>query len=134
MKPLIVRSAKACVTKGVSTPGALQRLALPHCTFALDQWAHRFSFRFRKVPDPNVWNGRTPLTMLKAFVSTTWKEALPEVHAGAWKRWNLAKEQEHWKLSDPALVQVPRRIPNNIFESLEDVITSMPPRVKYGKS
>ena len=121
--------------KEFSTPPEVQNLAPPHCTFVLDKKAHRFSFRFKKAPNPNVWKDvyKYPLTMSRAFKQDTWRNALLEIHTGAWERWGLAKEQKEWKISDEARVQVPGCIPNNILESIQkDEIDKLPPRVKYG--
>ena len=107
--------------KEFSTPAEVQNLAPPHCTFVLDKKAHRFSFGFKKAPNPNVWKDvhRYPLTMSRAFKQDTWRNALLEIHTGAWERWGLAKEQKEWKISDEAHVQVPGCIPNNILESIQ---------------
>ena len=65
--------------------------------------------------------------------SSHFKDALKEVHKGAWDRWNLVKEQAGWKISDPSRVQTPGCIPEDIFEALADFIKSMPPPAKYAK-
>ena len=118
--------------KEFHTPAFLQKLAPPHCTFYLDQRAHRFTFKFRN--EGNVWKDHYdhPLQMSKAFRSFPWKDALKEVHRGAWDRWNLVKEQAGWKISDPSRGQTPGCIPEDIFEALADVIKSMPPHA-YAK-
>ena len=118
-----------------STPAVVQRLAPPHCTFVLDQKAHRFSFRFKKAPHPNVWKDvyRYPMTMSKAFdkeARESWTTALAEIHT--WERWGLC--QKEWKISDAALVQVAGCIPNNILSEIQEEIDRMPPRVKYSKT
>jgi len=117
------------------TPAMLQRLAPPQCTFALDQRAHRFSFKFRKAPSPNVWEDqfKYPMSMSKAFVNMPWRDALKEVHSGAWERWNLVKEQDGFKISDHSKVKSPGCVSEDILSALEDFIASMPPPVKYGK-
>ena len=125
--------------KEFSTPAVVQRLAPPHCTFVLDQKAHRFSFRFKKAPNPNVWKDvyRYPMTMSKAFDKESresWTKALAEIHTNAWERWGLCREQKEWKISDAALVQVAGSIPNNILSELQEEIDIMPPRVKYSKT
>ena len=44
-----------------------------------------FSFRFRKAPNPNVWQDvyKYPLTMSTAFNKDTWRDALLEIHTNA---------------------------------------------------
>ena len=121
------RTTKHVSPKEYYTPAFLQKLAPPHCTFYLDQKAHRFTFKFRKAGD--VWKDHYdhPLQMSKAFKNKFWKDALKEVHKGAWDRWNLVKEQDGWKISDPSRVQTPGCVPEDIFEVLDDFIKSMPP-------
>ena len=53
------------------TPAIMQRLAPPFCTFALDFKAHRFSFKYRKAPSPNVWTEhfKHPMSMSKTFAN-----------------------------------------------------------------
>ena len=72
--------------------------------------------------------------MSKAFINFPWRDALKEVHSGAWDRWNLVKEQAGWKISDPSHVQTPGCIPDNMLEQLAVVIESMPPPAKYAKT
>ena len=124
--------------KEFSTPAVVQNLAPPNCTFVLDHKAHRFSFRFKKVPNPNVWKGvyRYPMTMSKAFTKESresWTKALAEIHTNAWERWGLCREQKGWKISDAALVQDAGVIPNNILSEIQEEIDAMPPPVKYSK-
>ena len=120
--------------RGFYTPAFLQKLAPPHCAFILDQRAHRFTFKFKKAA--NVWKEhfKCPLQMSKAFKTMPWRDALKEVHMGAWDRWNLVKEQAGWKISDPSRVQTPGCIPEDILEVLADFIQSMPPPVNYAKT
>ena len=74
------RTTKHVSPKGFYTPAILQKLAPPHCTFILDQKAHRFTFKFKKAGD--VWKKHYdhPLQMSKAFKNKFWKDALKEVH------------------------------------------------------
>ena len=90
--PVVPRFVSA---KEHQTPAIMQRLAPPFCTFALDFKAHRFSFKYRKAPSPNVWTEhfKYPMSMSKTFANMPWQDALKEVHAGAWHRWSLAKDQ-----------------------------------------
>ena len=112
-------------------PGFLRKLAPPHCTFMLDQQRHRFYFTFKKVPD--VWQDHFehPRHMSKAFQNLPWRDALKQVHKGAWDRWNLVREQDEWKISNPSLVQTPGCIPEDILEVLDEFIQSIPAPVKY---
>lgn len=129
------RHVPAKAAKEFSTPPEVQGLAPPQCTFVLDKKAHRFSFRFRRLPEPNVWNHyRYPLNMSRAFSKESresWKRSLEEIHGAAWERWALAKEQTAFKI-DEALQQTPRHIPGNILEAIQGHISSLPPRVNYG--
>ena len=113
------------------TPPLLQKLAPPHCTCTLDHRAHRFLFKFRK--EGNVWKDhyKHPLEMSKAFINFPWRDALTEVHRGAWDRWNVVKEEAGWKISDPSHVQTPGCIPDDMLEQLADIIQSMPRPIKY---
>ena len=119
--------------KQYDTPAVLQKLAPPHCAFVLDQNLHRFYFRFRK--EGNVWQDHFghPRHMSKAFQNLPWRDALKQVHKGAWDRWNLVREQDEWKISNPSLVQTPGCIPEDILEVLDEFIQSMPAPVKYIK-
>ena len=118
------------------TPAMLQRLAPPFCTFALDFKAHRFSFKYRKAPSPNVWTEhfKYPMSMSKTFANMPcWKDALKEVHAGAWDRWNLAKDQSGWELL-PADAQMPGCTADDFLEELAVVIDNLPPVVTYPRA
>ena len=118
------------------TPAMLQRLAPPFCTFALDFKAHRFSFKYRKAPSPNVWTEhfRYPMSMSRTFANMPcWKDALKEVHAGAWDRWNLAKDQSGWGLL-PADAQTPGAIADDFLAELAVVIDNLPPVVTYPRA
>ena len=63
------RAPRFVSAKEHQTPATLQRLAPLFCTFALDFKAHRFSFKYKKAPSPNVWTEHFK------------------------HRWNLAKDQ-----------------------------------------
>ena len=117
------------------TPAIMQRLAPPFCTFALDFKAHRFSFKYRKAPSPNVWTEhfKHPMSMSKTFANMPWKDALKEVHAGAWHRWNLAKNQSGWELL-PADAQTPGCIADDLFAEMAGVIDNLPPVVTYPRA
>ena len=117
------------------TPAIMQRLAPPFCTFALDFKAHRFSFKYRKAPSPNVWTEhfKYPMSMSKTFANMPWKDALQEVHAGAWHRWNLAKDQSGWELL-PADAQTPGVIADDLFAEMAGVIDNLPPVVTYPRA
>ena len=118
------------------TPAMLQRLAPPFCTFALDFKVHRFSFKYRKAPSPNVWTEhfKYPMSMSKTFANMPcWKDALKEVHAGAWDRWNLAKDQSGWELL-PADAQTPGCIADDFLAELAVAIDNLPPVVTYPRA
>ena len=117
------------------TPAIMQRLAPPFCTFALDFKAHRFSFKYRKAPSPNVWTEhfKYPMSMSKTFANMPWKDALQEVHAGAWHRWSLAKDQSGWELL-PADAQTPGVIADDLFAEMAGVIDNLPPVVTYPRA
>ena len=117
------------------TPAIMQRLAPPFCTFALDFKAHRFSFKYRKAPSPNVWTEhfKYPMSMSKTFADMHWKDALKEVHAGAWRRWNLAKDQSGWELL-PADAQTPGCFADDLFAEMAGVIDNLPPVVNYPRA
>ena len=130
--PVVPRFVSA---KEHQTPAIMQRLAPPFCTFALDFKAHGFSFKYRKAPSPNVWTEhfKYPMSMSKTFANMPWQDALKEVHAGAWHRWSLAKDQSGWELL-PADAQTPGCIAADVLAEMAGVIDSLPPVVTYPRA
>lgn len=113
------------------TPGVLQKLCPPHCFLSLDQKAHRFLIKFKKRPDPDTWGpAMRHMSYSKTFRNMDWEEALKDVDSEAWRRWELAKEQRDFCLA-PDKVQVPGQVSQDVLEALKDVISKMPPPVKY---
>lgn len=115
-----------------STPAIMQNLSPPLCTLCLDVKAHRFAVKFKQRPNPDTWVGLNTMSYNKAFNSIPWVDALKDVHREAWDRWKLAKDQPAFHLP-PDKVQTPGHVSQEVIDALEDVISKLPPAVKYAK-
>lgn len=66
-------------------------------------------------------------TFSKVFSQETWQQALMTVHDYAWSKWRLCRD------THPADKPEQHRVPDEIFELLQPIISKMPPPKDYSK-
>ena len=105
----------------------------PACAIRLNFNDHRFGAYWKPDIDSTAWvDEMSRKSFSRCFTSETWRDKLIEVHEFAWRKWHLAKHEPDLELEYGSEPQEPGVIPNEIFEDLEPVITTMPPPKQYG--
>lgn len=86
----------AAVVPASSAPSEAYRGWLRHVALFMGSAGHRFCFRFKKAPDPNIWKDtyKYPISMSKKLFNVPWRGALANSMLVP------GREQEHWKLCD----------------------------------
>ena len=106
----------------------LDMLQPPGCKLTLGFIDHRFSSKF-EADDPRLSGKLKQKTFSKSFAERRgWQEALKEVHAHNWEKWDKIKD----KFPLPAGVepQVPGDISEEVLDLLKPVIADMPSLAK----
>ncbi len=107
----------------------LDMLQPPGCKFTLGYRDHRFSSKF-DVDAPGLEGKMKQKTFSKTFVERRgWREALQEVHAHNWKKWNIVRDR--FPLRDGVEPQEPGNIPEDIFAALQPTIEGLPEVTRY---
>ena len=117
--------------KNKSPQEVLDMLQPPGCKFTLGYMDHRFSSKY-DVDHPGLEGKLKQKTFSKTFVEKrSWKEALKEVHAHNWGKWQVVKDIR--PLPTGVEPQEPGVIADETFEILQPTIDALKPVVRYDK-
>ena len=81
----------------------------------------------RRAFDPHF----SKKTFSKQFVNIEWGYALKIVHAHAWQKWHLVKDDPAYKLQTGQEEQKPGIVPQELLDSLQSTIDDLPPAKAY---
>lgn len=121
-KPIILRP------KHFKSPlELLQALAPPGCSLTIGHDDHRFKsiYPLKSKKLEGVGKLKQCHYSLSFAQKRSWIEALQEVHAHVWKRWQVL--QDELPLDGASSPQTPGFIPNEVLDGLEAHIKKMPP-------
>lgn len=121
--------------KTYKSPEELLSLVVPPmCTIALAFTSWRFvsSWRVPVAEHAKLHPPYSQKTMSLTFTKLrSWQEALSDVHAHSWRKWEFWKEK--YPLRQGQEAQTPGLIAPEVLEGLQPIIEKLPPPVQYAQ-
>ena len=115
-----------------SPADVMSQMSPPGCRMYIDFNQHRFQAKFGATSD--TWEDAGILRQKhfnRTFTRADWQEKLSQVHDWAWRKWELARAEAAFALSEGRVAQAPGHVAPAVLEALEPVIRDIGERKKY---